>query len=43
MAGMNFRFKDNINDVMKAVNEKIELGLDLAGEVIEGYAKDDCP
>ena len=43
MAGMNFRFKDNTSEVMKRVTEKINLGLDLAGEVIEGYAKDDCP
>lgn len=43
MAGMNFRFKDNTDEVMKRVTEQINLALDLAGEVIEGYAKDDCP
>ena len=35
--------KDNIDEVMAAIDEKIDLALDLMGEVVEGYAKEDCP
>lgn len=37
------KIDDHTDDVMKALEEKMKLGLDLAGEVIEGHAKEDCP
>lgn len=33
----------HIDDVMKAVDEKVKLALGAMGEVVEGYAKEDCP
>lgn len=35
--------KDNIDEVMQAVDEKIKLALSLMGDTVEGYAKEDCP
>lgn len=40
---IEIRVDDHTDDVMKAVDDKIRLALGLAGEVIEGYAKEDCP
>lgn len=40
---INVRVKDNTKDIMQAVDDKIKLALGLMGEVVEGYAKDDCP
>ena len=34
---------DHVDDVMKAVDEKIKLALSLMGDTVEGYAKEDCP
>lgn len=43
MANIKIRVDSHIDDVMAAVDEKIKLALDLMGEVVEGYAKEDCP
>ena len=40
---IDVRVDDHTDDVMRAVDDKIRLALGLAGEVIEGYAKEDCP
>lgn len=40
---INIRINDHTGDVRRAVNEKKGLALSLMGEVVEGYAKDDCP
>ena len=40
---VNFRVDNHVKDVKKAVNDKINLALFAMGEVVEGYAKDDCP
>lgn len=41
--GINIHIKDNSGAVMEQVMGQISLALDLMGEVVEGYAKDDCP
>ena len=43
MADITFKVEDNTAEVMAKIDEKIGLALDLMGEVVEGYAKDDCP
>lgn len=43
MANFDFTVKDNSAAVIAAVNEKVALALGLMGEVVEGYAKEDCP
>ena len=43
MASVTFRVEDNTDEVMAKIEDKIVLALDLMGEVVEGYAKDDCP
>lgn len=43
MANLDFTVKDNSAAVIAAVNEKVALALGLVGEVVEGYAKEDCP
>lgn len=45
MANRTFdiRVESHVDDVIRAVDEKIMLALDLMGEVAEGYAKEDCP
>lgn len=43
MAGITFHVQDNTDEVMAKIDEKIVQALDLMGEVVEGYAKDDCP
>lgn len=43
MATIEIHVDSHVSDVMKAVDEKIMLALDLMGEVAEGYAKEDCP
>ena len=40
---MNIRIEDHTKEVMERITERINLALDLAGEVIEGHAKDECP
>lgn len=35
--------KDHTDEVMAAITEKVNLALNLMGEVVEGYAKEDCP
>lgn len=40
---LTIRVDSHVDDVMAAVDEKIMLALDLMGEVVEGYAKEDCP
>lgn len=43
MANIEIHVDSHVDDVMAAVDEKIKLALDLMGEVVEGYAKEDCP
>lgn len=45
MAKGTFTIKvdSHVDDVMAAVNDKIKLALDLMGDTVEGYAKEDCP
>ena len=43
MADVIFRVNDNTDEIMAKIDEKIGLALELMGEVVEGYAKDDCP
>lgn len=43
MADIIFHVKDNVDEVMAKIEDKIKLALGLMGEVVEGYAKDDCP
>lgn len=40
---MKVRIEDHTAEVMERITERINLALDLAGEVIEGYAKEECP
>ena len=39
----NWRFEDHTDEVERLVTEKVNLALDLMGEVVEGYAKENCP
>lgn len=41
--GITIRVDSHVDDVMAAVDEKIKLALGLMGEIVEGYAKEDCP
>lgn len=43
MAGVTFHVQDNTDEVMAAIDDRIQLALELMGEVVEGYAKEDCP
>lgn len=43
MAEFDFDIKDYSDEVIAAVNDKVRLALSLMGEVVEGYAKEDCP
>lgn len=43
MADITFHVQDNTDEIMAKIDEKIGLALELMGEVVEGYAKDDCP
>ena len=42
-ADVSYQFKDYSDEVIAAINEKVNLALNLMGEVVEGYAKEDCP
>ena len=37
------RFKNNAPQVMDEFERKVTLALGAMGEIVEGYAKDDCP
>lgn len=37
------RFKNNAPQVMDEFERKVGLALGAMGEIVEGYAKDDCP
>ena len=37
------RIVDHTGDVERAVTDKVRLALSLMGDVVEGYAKEDCP
>lgn len=39
----SFGMNDHTAEVEQKVTEKINLALNLMGEVVEGYAKEDCP
>ena len=39
----NWRVDDHTAEVERLVTEKVNLALNLMGEVVEGYAKEDCP
>ena len=43
MADVTFRVEDNTDEIMAKIDDKIKLALNLMGEVVEGYAKEDCP
>ena len=40
---ISIRINNHTGEVMEAVRQKTALALSLMGEVVEGYAKDDCP
>lgn len=39
----NIKVDSHIDDIEAAVENKINLALDLMGDTVEGYAKEDCP
>ena len=44
MSGLSFKIKiDNTNAILEEVDQACQTALKQCGEVIEGYAKDDCP
>lgn len=42
-ADFEIKIEDHSDEVKVQVDEKIRLALNLMGEVVEGYAKEDCP
>lgn len=40
---LEIRVESHTKDVMAEVQKKIKLALDLMGDTVEGYAKEDCP
>lgn len=43
MSSISFKVTDHSPKVRAAVESQIKLALNLMGEVVEGYAKEDCP
>ena len=41
--GMSATVKDHFDEMDAAIDEKIKLALSAMGEIVEGYAKEDCP
>ena len=42
-ANIDFTFKSHSDEVVAAIENQVNLALNLMGEVVEGYAKEDCP
>lgn len=42
-AHIDFTFNDHSDEIVAAIEERVNLALNLMGEVVEGYAKEDCP
>ena len=43
MSGMTFKVEDNSDQVLLALNDKVEVALKAIGQTAEKYAKGDCP
>ena len=43
MSKITFKLKDYSDDVIRVIGKQVNLALDAMGEVVEGYAKEDCP
>ena len=41
--GFHFNIDDHTSEVAQKVAEQVNLALNLMGEVVEGYAREDCP